>query len=143
MSAASSFLSVSERFTLDSHPRPKEIIFPEDRLYEVYKKRNPNWDKEVIKMHDKARAKGEKTRGYLFCNLWQQYILEVWLVQFFHFFTFLLFADYSYSSSRQAKLVLSAITNNFCPWCDRESRKRMLTQRSMRSSRSSKTRFSH
>jgi len=108
--AASSFLSVSERFTLDRHPRPKEIIFPEDRLYEVYKKRNPNWDKEVIKMHDKARANGEKTRGYLFCNLWQQYILEVSLVLFFLFF---LFADYSYSSSRQAKLVLSAITKTF------------------------------
>ena len=90
--AASSFLSVSERFTLDSHPRPKEIIFPEDRLYEVYKKRNPNWDKEVIKMHDKARANGEKTRGYLFCNLWQQYILEVSLVQFFLCFACLLFA---------------------------------------------------
>ena len=111
--AASSFLSVSDRFTLDSHPRPKEIIFPEDRLYEVYKKRNPNWDKEVIKMHDKARANGEKTRGYLFCNLWQQYILEVSLVQFFLCFTCLLFAEYSYSSSRQAMLVLSAITKTF------------------------------
>ena len=53
-----------------------EIRFPEDQLYSVYKRRNPDWDKEVIKMHPKARANGEKTRGYLFCNLWQKYIME-------------------------------------------------------------------
>jgi hypothetical protein len=28
-------------------------------------------------MHPTARANGEKTRGYLFCNLWQKYIDEV------------------------------------------------------------------
>jgi len=59
-----------------SAPRPREITFPEDKLFAVYKRRNPDWDKEVIKMHPKARANGEKTRGYLFCNLWQNYILE-------------------------------------------------------------------
>jgi len=52
-------------------------LFPEDKLYGSYKRRNSNWDKEVIKMHPTARANGEKTRGYLFCNLWQTYILEV------------------------------------------------------------------
>ena len=61
---------------LRSAPRPREITFPEDKLFAVYKRRNPDWDKEVIKMHPKARANGEKTRGYLFCNLWQNYILE-------------------------------------------------------------------
>ena len=58
-------------------PKPPQILFPEDKLYGSYKRRNPNWDKEVIKMHPTARANGEKTRGYLFCNLWQTYILEV------------------------------------------------------------------
>jgi len=66
----------AEPVVLRSAPRPREITFPEDKLFAVYKRRNPDWDKEVIKMHPKARANGEKTRGYLFCNLWQNYILE-------------------------------------------------------------------
>ena len=59
-----------------SAPKPAQVVFPEDKLYSIYKRRNPDWDKEVIKLHLAARANGEKTRGYLFCNLWHKYILE-------------------------------------------------------------------
>mmetsp|Transcript_54063 Transcript_54063/g.128487 ORF Transcript_54063/g.128487 Transcript_54063/m.128487 type:complete len:195 (-) Transcript_54063:23-607(-) len=55
-------------------PTPQNIVFPEDRLFRLYKKRNPEWDQEVIKMHKDAVKAGYKTRGYLFCNLWQKYI---------------------------------------------------------------------
>ena len=54
-----------------THPR---VGVPQDRLFKLYAKRNPDWELEEIKMHRKAVAEGYKTRGYHFVNLWQKYI---------------------------------------------------------------------
>ena len=40
----------------------------------IYQRRNPDWSFEVLKQHTDAQLKGEKTRGYKFVTLWQQYI---------------------------------------------------------------------
>jgi hypothetical protein len=42
----------------------------------IYQKRNPDWSFEVLKQYSVAQKKGEKTRGYKFVTLWQQYIDE-------------------------------------------------------------------
>ena len=55
-------------------PPPREIVFPEDRLMKIYKRRNPDWSFEVLKQHSAAMAKGEKTRGHMFVTQWQKYI---------------------------------------------------------------------
>jgi len=58
-------------------PKPQELVFPEDKLFRIYMARNPEWKDEVLRMHPKAKAEGtDKSRGYLFCNLWQKYIDE-------------------------------------------------------------------
>lgn len=40
----------------------------------IYQRRNPDWSFEVLKQHGDAMRRGEKTRGYKFVTLWQQYI---------------------------------------------------------------------
>mmetsp|Transcript_36746 Transcript_36746/g.86468 ORF Transcript_36746/g.86468 Transcript_36746/m.86468 type:complete len:216 (-) Transcript_36746:104-751(-) len=58
-----------------SAPKPPEIVFPEDRLATIYMRRNPEHSSEhVNESVDAARAGRDKSRQYLFVNLWQKYI---------------------------------------------------------------------
>jgi len=56
-------------------PKPKELVFPEDRLADIYVRRNPNFEHESVNSSFDAAKKGQdKSRLYLFVNLWQKYI---------------------------------------------------------------------
>eukprot|EP00284_Hemiselmis_tepida_P010228 CAMPEP_0174943644 /NCGR_PEP_ID=MMETSP1355-20121228/77149_1 /TAXON_ID=464990 /ORGANISM="Hemiselmis tepida, Strain CCMP443" /LENGTH=211 /DNA_ID=CAMNT_0016190899 /DNA_START=7 /DNA_END=638 /DNA_ORIENTATION=- len=52
----------------------KEMTFPEDRLMQLYMKRNPDWKEEVFKRHRRAAEADERTRGDLFVTQWQKYM---------------------------------------------------------------------